>query len=360
MKAYSAFAAQKAAELRRTGRATILAIETSCDETAAAVVRDGRTVLSSAIHSQIPLHEQYGGVVPEIASRSHAERVGAIVARALQDAGVTLADLDAVAVTCGPGLVGALLVGVSYAKPLAYAQNIPLIGVNHILGHIAANYLSFPALEPPFACLVASGGHSHILAVEGYGQYRLLGRTLDDAAGEAFDKVARVLGLGYPGGPKLEQLALAGDAERYPFQSPFNAGPGLDMSFSGVKTAVVNLLHNARQKGETLSPADLAAGFQRSVVETLSSKAVAGARAMGSHKLPWPGASPPTKRCGRAWNRTPAAAGWNSIAPSGILHRQRRHDRLQRLLRTDELTPLRPGPERRSKAVLGMTGPAAA
>lgn len=285
MKAYDESAAQKAAELRRTGKAVILAIETSCDETAAAVVRDGRTVLSSAIHSQIPLHEQYGGVVPEIASRSHAERIGAVVARALQDAGVTLADLDAVAVTCGPGLVGALLVGVSYAKPLAYAQNIPLVGVNHILGHIAANYLSFPELEPPFACLVASGGHSHILAVEGYGQYRLLGRTLDDAAGEAFDKVARVLGLGYPGGPKLEQLALAGDPERYPFQSPFNAGPGLDMSFSGVKTAVVNLLHNARQKGETPSPADLAAGFQRSVVETLSSKAVASARNMGSQKL---------------------------------------------------------------------------
>ena len=270
---------QKLTEIRTKPHARILAIETSCDETAAAVIEDGRRVLSNVVHTQIPLHVPYGGVVPEIASRSHVQKIGAVVCRALEEAGLTLAELDAVAVTNGPGLVGALLVGVSYAKGLAYAAGLPLLGVNHIASHIAANYLSYPELEPPFTCLVASGGHSHIIVVEAGERYRLLGRTRDDAAGEAFDKVARVLGLPYPGGPNLEQLAKEGDPNRYRFHSAFNEGEGLDFSFSGIKTAVVNRLHNAEQAGEAVSRADLAASFQRTIVEILAEKSVRAAKA---------------------------------------------------------------------------------
>ena len=259
--------------------ARILAIETSCDETAAAVVENGRTVLSSAVYTQIPLHVPYGGVVPEIASRSHVQKIGSVVASALEGAGLKLSGLDAVAVTNGPGLVGALLVGLSYAKGLAYAAGLPFLGVNHIASHIAANYLSYPELEPPFTCLVASGGHSHIIAVEDYNRYRLIGRTRDDAAGEAFDKVARVLGLPYPGGPNLEQLAQSGDPTRYRFHSAFNEGEGFDFSFSGIKTAVVNRLHTAEQAGEAIDRADLAASFQKTIVDILADKAVRAAKA---------------------------------------------------------------------------------
>lgn len=268
---------QKLDEIRQKPHVRILAIETSCDETAAAVVENGRTVLSNAVHTQIPLHVPYGGVVPEIASRSHVQKIGAVVQRALEDAGATLAELDAVAVTNGPGLVGALLVGLSYAKGLAYAAGLPFLGVHHIASHIAANYLSYSELEPPFTCLVASGGHSHIIVVEDYDRYRLLGHTRDDAAGEAFDKVARVLGLPYPGGPNLEKLALEGDPLRYRFHSAFNEGEGLDFSFSGIKTAVVNRLHNAQQSGEAISRADLAASFQKTVVDILAEKSVRAA-----------------------------------------------------------------------------------
>lgn len=268
---------QKLDEIRQKPQVRILAIETSCDETAAAVVENGRTVLSNAVYTQIPLHVPYGGVVPEIASRSHVQKIGAVVQRALDDAGVTLAELDAVAVTNGPGLVGALLVGLSYAKGLAYAAGLPFLGVHHIASHIAANYLSYPDLEPPFTCLVASGAHSHIIVVEDYDRYRLLGHTRDDAAGEAFDKVARVLGLPYPGGPNLEKLALEGDPLRYRFHSAFNEGEGLDFSFSGIKTAVVNRLHNAQQSGEAVSRADLAASFQKTVVDILTDKSVRAA-----------------------------------------------------------------------------------
>jgi N6-L-threonylcarbamoyladenine synthase len=257
----------------------ILAIETSCDETAAAVVEDGRTVLSNAVHTQIPLHAPFGGVVPEIASRSHVQKIGAVVRLALDEAGLALNELDAIAVTSGPGLVGALLVGLSYAKGLAYAAGLPFLGVHHIAAHIAANYLSYPDLTPPFTCLVASGGHSHIIVVEEYDRYRLIGRTRDDAAGEAFDKVARVLGLPYPGGPNLEQLALQGDPTRYRFRSAFNEGDGLDFSFSGIKTAVVNRLHNAEQAGESINHADLAASFQKTVVDILAEKSVRAAKA---------------------------------------------------------------------------------
>lgn len=262
-------------------KVNVLAIESSCDETAAAVVQNGRRVLANTVYTQIPIHREFGGVVPELASRNHVEQVGPVVDRALQEAGLTLQDIDAIAVTHGPGLVGALLVGVSYAKGLAYATGKPLIGTHHIMGHIAANYLTFPDLQPPFTCLIASGGHSHIVEVEDYDRYKLLGKTRDDAAGEAFDKVARVLGLPYPGGPELEKLALQGDTHAIRFHSAFNEGEGLDMSFSGLKTAVVNYMHTAEQKEETVNRADVAASFQYEVNSILSDKAVRAA----SHTL---------------------------------------------------------------------------
>lgn len=262
-------------------KVNVLAIESSCDETAAAVVQNGRRVLANTVYTQIPIHREFGGVVPELASRNHVEQVGPVVDRALQEAGLTLQDIDAIAVTHGPGLVGALLVGVSYAKGLAYATGKPLIGTHHIMGHIAANYLTFPDLQPPFTCLIASGGHSHIVEVEDYDRYKLLGKTRDDAAGEAFDKVARVLGLPYPGGPELEKLALQGDPHAIRFHSAFNEGEGLDMSFSGLKTAVVNYMHTAEQKEETVNRADVAASFQYEVNSILSDKAVRAA----SHTL---------------------------------------------------------------------------
>lgn len=270
---------------RQKSAPLMLAIESSCDETAASVVRAGRDVLSMSVYTQIPLHRKFGGVVPELASRSHVEKVGSVVADALEKAGITINDVDAVAATHGPGLVGALLVGVSYAKGLAYAAGKPFIGADHIAGHIAANYLSYADLVPPFVCLVASGGHSHIILVQGYNEFKLLGCTRDDAAGEAFDKVARALGLNYPGGPELERLALEGDPNAYAFRGGFNEGESLDFSFSGIKTAVVNLMHNAEQKGEKLARADIAASFQRSVVDTLCSKAVRAAKLCGVDTL---------------------------------------------------------------------------
>ena len=272
---YDLAAAEKQAALIKAGHATVLAIETSCDETACAIVRDGREVLSNVVHTQIPLHRKYGGVVPELASRNHVDRIGAVVEKALSDADMTLENIDAVAVTCGPGLVGALLVGVSYAKGLALSHNLPLIGTNHILGHIAANYLTFPDLVPPFTCLIASGGHSHIVRVEDYDRCTLIGRTRDDAAGEAFDKVARVLGLPYPGGPELEKLAKDGNPKAIRFRSAFNEREDeFDMSFSGLKTAVINVLHTAEQRGEAVNRADVAASFQYEVVSILSDKAI--------------------------------------------------------------------------------------
>ncbi len=275
---YEQRAKEKQDALIASGRATVLAIESSCDETACAIVRNGREVLSNTVHTQIPLHRKYGGVVPELASRNHVERIGAVVETALTDADMTLQDIDAIAVTCGPGLVGALLVGVSYAKGLALSHDLPLIGTNHILGHIAANYLTFPDLEPPFTCLIASGGHSHIVRVEDYDRCTLIGRTRDDAAGEAFDKVARVLGLPYPGGPELEKLAKDGDPKAIRFRSAFNEREDeYDMSFSGLKTAVINVLHTSEQRGETINRADVAASFQYEVISILSDKAVRAA-----------------------------------------------------------------------------------
>ncbi len=276
MKDYFTLAQEQADALRRRGSARVLAIETSCDETAAAVVEDGRTILSSAVFTQIDLHALYGGVVPEIASRAHVEKVDLMVDRALKDAGMELKDVDAVAVTYGPGLVGALLIGVSCAKALAFAARKPLVPVNHIEGHICANYLSHPDLEPPFACLVVSGGHSHLFSVEDYGVLRIIGQTQDDAAGEAFDKAARVLNIPYPGGPLLDKLAETGDPHALKLPRPKTEGR-YDYSFSGLKTAFINAVHNARQKGEPLKDADLAASFRAAVVSFLVDKAMLAA-----------------------------------------------------------------------------------
>jgi len=247
----------------------ILGIESSCDETAAAVSRDGREILSSAVLSQIDTHAIYGGVVPEIASRKHVESISQLADQALKQAGVSRQELDAVAVTYAPGLIGALLVGVGFAKAAAFGLGIPLIPVHHIRGHIAANNIAFPELEPPFICLVASGGHTLIVDVRGYTDFEILGSTRDDAAGEAFDKCARVMGLPYPGGAQLDALSKGGDADKYKLPRANITGAELDMSFSGLKTAVINLVHNAEQKGEDLCRASLAASFTRAVTDAI-------------------------------------------------------------------------------------------
>lgn len=247
----------------------ILGIESSCDETSVSVVENGRKVLSNVISSQIDIHKLYGGVVPEIASRKHLEVINNVIKEALVEAGVTLNDIDAIGVTYAPGLVGALLVGVSAAKALSYALNIPLIPVHHIRAHICANYIEHPELEPPFMALVTSGGHSHIILVSDYTEYKVIGQTRDDAAGEAFDKVARVLGLGYPGGPKIDKLAKSGNENAVSFKKVSFGDDNFDFSFSGIKTGVINHIHNAQQKGEEIINADIAASFQKSVVEVL-------------------------------------------------------------------------------------------
>ena len=263
----------------------ILAIESSCDETAAAVVKNGREVLSNVISSQIELHKLYGGVVPEIASRKHIEKINQVIEEALETAKVTLDDLDAVAVTYGPGLVGALLVGVAEAKAISYAKKLPLVGVHHIEGHISANYIENPDLEPSFVCLVVSGGHTHLVKVKEYGVYEILGRTRDDAAGEAFDKVARAIGLGYPGGPKIDRLAKEGNPDAIPFPKAKIAEAPLDFSFSGLKSAVLNYLNGCKMKGEPVSEADVAASFQKAVVEVLTEHAIEAVKESGMEKL---------------------------------------------------------------------------
>ena len=263
----------------------ILAIESSCDETAAAVVKNGREVLSNVISSQIELHKLYGGVVPEIASRKHIEKINQVIEEALETAKVTLDDLDAVAVTYGPGLVGALLVGVAEAKAISYAKKLPLVGVHHIEGHISANYIENPDLEPPFVCLVVSGGHTHLVKVKEYGVYEILGRTRDDAAGEAFDTVARAIGLGYPGGPKIDKLSKEGNPYAMDFPKAKIDDAPYDFSFSGVKSAVLNYLNKCRMQGEEIITADVAASFQRCVVEVLVEHAMAAARDYQIEKL---------------------------------------------------------------------------
>ena len=247
----------------------ILAIESSCDETAAAVVKNGREVLSNVINSQIKIHEKYGGVVPEIASRNHIEAISRVAKKALKDANVTFEDIDAVTPTYGPGLVGALLVGLSYAKGLSYAINKPLVGVNHIQGHIAANYITHKELKPPFICMMMSGGNTQIVHVKDYGVYEVIGQTRDDAAGEAYDKVARALGLGYPGGPKIDKLAREGNPDSIAFPKANFHDKSLDFSFSGVKSAVLNYLNKAKMQNVEVNKADVAASFQKAVIEVL-------------------------------------------------------------------------------------------
>lgn len=263
----------------------ILGIETSCDETAAAVVKNGKEVLSNVISSQVALHAEFGGVVPEIASRNHLEKIDEVIRLAIKEAGISMQELTAISVTVGPGLVGALLVGVSEAKALAFALGKPLIPVHHIEGHIAANFISNPECKPPFVCLVASGGHSHLLLVEDYGKIRIYGRTRDDAAGEAFDKVARAVGLGYPGGPKLEKMAKEGNPHAYHFPTAKMEDAPYDFSFSGVKSAVLNEMNRKKMLGEEVRVADLCASFQENVTEVLSEKAIALCKELHINRL---------------------------------------------------------------------------
>jgi len=263
----------------------ILAIESSCDETAASVVKNGREVLSNVISSQIVLHTLYGGVVPEIASRKHIEKINQVIEQALSDAGVKLTDITAIAVTYGPGLVGALLVGVSAAKAISFATGIPLIGVHHIEGHISANFIENKNLEPPFICLVVSGGHSHLVLVKDYGEYDILGRTRDDAAGEAFDKVARAIGLGYPGGPKIDKISKEGNPEAIHFPRAKVEDAVYDFSFSGLKSAVLNYLNSCEMKGEKYNQADVAASFQKAVIDVLVGHSMAAVKEYGFTKF---------------------------------------------------------------------------
>ena len=263
----------------------ILAIESSCDETAAAVVKNGRIVLSNVISSQIALHTLYGGVVPEIASRKHIEKINQVIEEALTEANMELSQMDAIGVTYGPGLVGALLVGVAEAKAISYATGIPLVGVHHIEGHVSANYIEHPDLEPPFLCLIVSGGHTHLVIVKEYGEYEIIGRTHDDAAGEAYDKVARAIGLGYPGGPKIDKLAKEGNPSAIPFPRAHVEGCPYDFSFSGLKSAVLNYLHHAEQLREKINRADVAASFQAAVVDVLVEHTLQAAKEYGIDKI---------------------------------------------------------------------------
>ena len=263
----------------------ILGIESSCDETAAAVIRNGREVRSNIISSQIAIHTEYGGVVPEIASRKHIEKIDDVISLALKEADCTFDDIDAIAVTYGPGLVGALLVGVAEAKALSFALNKPLVGIHHIEGHISANYIENKDLEPPFACLIVSGGHTHLVVVEDYGKYEIVGRSRDDAAGEAFDKVARAVGLGYPGGPKIDKAARNGDPHAIDFPRGTVADNPYDFSFSGIKSAVLNYINKAKMKEETINVPDLCASFQEAVTDSLVSRAIGLCKERGYKKL---------------------------------------------------------------------------
>ena len=259
----------------------ILAIETSCDETAAAVVKNGRKVLSNVISSQIELHTIYGGVVPEIASRKHTEKINQVIDQALKEAGLELEEIDVIAVTYGPGLVGALLVGVSVAKALAFALNKPLIGVHHIEGHISANFIENKNLKPPFLCLVVSGGHSHLVKVRDYGEYEIIGKTRDDAAGEAFDKVARAIGLGYPGGPKIDKISKEGDSSAIHFPRAKVGESKYDFSFSGLKSSVLNYINSCQMKQQPICQADVAASFQKAVIDVLVDHSIQAVKEFG-------------------------------------------------------------------------------
>ena len=325
----------------------ILAFESSCDETAAAVVRDGRTVLSDVIASQADMHAVYGGVVPEIASRKHVEAIAGLADQALARAGLTRADIDAVAVTYAPGLIGALLVGVNFAKAAAYGLGVPLIPVHHVRGHIAANYITHPELEPPFVCLCVSGGNTMLVDVRDYTDMAILGATRDDAAGECFDKVARVLGIGYPGGAPMDALAQGGDDRRYELPRAHVADAPLDMSFSGLKTAVLNLAHNAAQKGETLDLPGLAASFAAAVSDTLVPRTMEAARRTGYGKVAVAGGGggqqPHPGRSGAGLpGQRPQALPARPVSVRG----QRGHDWLPGLLRVSGGPPGGSSPQR--------------
>ncbi len=296
----------------------ILGIESSCDETAASVVRNGREVLSNVISSQIALHTQFGGVVPEIASRKHIEKINQVIEQALSDANVTLDDITAIAVTYGPGLVGALLVGVAEAKAIAYASKKPLVGVHHIEGHVSANYIENLDLEPPFVCLIVSGGHTHLVIVKDYGEFEIIGRTRDDAAGEAFDKVARAVGLGYPGGPKVDKAAKDGNPHAMEFPRAKVEGCPYDFSFSGIKSAVLNYINKAKMTGEEICVPDLAASFQNAVVEALVSRAVLAAKNYGYDRLAIAGGVASNSALRTAMQKACDKAGIHFYHPSPI------------------------------------------
>ena len=297
----------------------ILAIESSCDETAAAVVENGRTVLSNVISSQIDLHTLYGGVVPEIASRKHIEKINQVITEALTRAGMKLEDMDAIAVTYGPGLVGALLVGVAEAKAIAYAAKLPLIGVHHIEGHVSANFIEHPELEPPFLCEIISGGHTHLVIVKDYGSFEILGRTRDDAAGEAFDKVARAIGLGYPGGPKIDRVSKEGDPKAIRFPRAHVDEAAYDFSFSGLKSAVLNYLNHCKMTGEEYSQADVAASFQQAVIDVLVDNAMRAARDHGMHKVAIAGGVASNSALRKAMQEACEKNGYQFYHPSPIL-----------------------------------------
>ena len=297
----------------------ILAVESSCDETAAAVVKNGREVLSNIISSQIALHTLYGGVVPEIASRKHIEAIDGVITQALQEAGVTLDDIDAIGVTYGPGLVGALLVGLAEAKALAFAANKPLVGVHHIEGHICANYIENKDFEPPYMALVVSGGHSHLVYVSDYGKYEILGRTRDDAAGEAYDKVARAIGMGYPGGPKIDAAAKKGNPNAVKFPRVFLEEDSYDFSFSGLKSAVINYLHNQQQAGREVNRSDVAASFQRAVVDALVKEAVHAMQYTGYNKIVLAGGVSANKTLQNTLAKAMEEIGAQLVHPTPIL-----------------------------------------
>ena len=297
----------------------ILAIESSCDETAAAVVKNGREVLSNIISSQIELHKLYGGVVPEIASRKHIEKINPVIQEALAEAGMKLEDMDAIGVTYGPGLVGALLVGVAAAKAISYAKNIPLVGVHHIEGHISANYIENKDLEPPFLGMVVSGGHTHLVMVKDYGKYEILGKTRDDAAGEAFDKVARAIGLGYPGGPKIDKLAKEGNPQAIAFPRAHVADAPLDFSFSGLKSSVLNYINSCEMKHQEICRADVAASFQAAVVDAIVSHTIEAAKTYHIDKVALAGGVASNSALRQAMKEKCEAAGLKFYYPSPIL-----------------------------------------
>ena len=297
----------------------VLAIETSCDETAAAVIRNGREILSNVIYTQIALHTEFGGVVPEIASRKHIEKINPVIEKALADAGKTLEEIDAVAVTYGPGLVGPLLVGVSEAKAIAFAAGKPLVGVNHIEGHIAANYIAHPDLEPPYLGLIVSGGHTHLVIVEDYARFEILGRTVDDAAGEVFDKVARAIGLGYPGGPKIDRVSKEGNADAIAFPKAKVNGSDYNFSFSGLKSCVLNYLNSAKMAGETIPQADLAASFQKAVVDVLCDHMLHACKETGFTRAALAGGVASNSTLRAEMEKRCAAAGITLFVPPPVL-----------------------------------------